>query len=120
MEEKLVTVAVFQTPYEAGLAKAKLEASGIPAFVADEFTIGSNPLYSNALGGVKVQVPASCAEEASELLAVNPPSGMENREASDSGNDTHRTTSSSVWLYVSLAAALAAVAVYAYLALQRG
>ena len=39
MTEKLVTVAVFMSPYEAGMAKAELEAYDIPAFVADEFAV---------------------------------------------------------------------------------
>lgn len=66
--EPLITVGIYGTPHEAGLAKSELEAYDIPAFVADEFTIGMNSLYSNALGGIKVNVPASCAEEACRIL----------------------------------------------------
>jgi hypothetical protein len=68
MTEKLVTIGSYSTPYEANMVKSRLEAAGIPAFVADEYTIGMNWLYSNALGGVKVQVPESLALEAQELL----------------------------------------------------
>jgi hypothetical protein len=45
-----------------------LESYDIPTFVADEFAIGINSLYSNALGGIKVNVPASCAEDARRIL----------------------------------------------------
>jgi hypothetical protein len=69
MTEKLVTIGRYSTPFEANMAKSQLESAGIPAFVADEYTIGMNWLYSNALGGVKVQVPESLASEAQELLA---------------------------------------------------
>ncbi len=69
MTEKLVTIGSYSTPYEANMVKSRLESAGIPAFVADEYTIGMNWLYSNALGGVKVQVPKSLAVEAQELLA---------------------------------------------------
>lgn len=51
------------------MVKSQLESAGIPVFIADEYTIGMNWLYSNALGGVKVQVPESLASEALELLA---------------------------------------------------
>ena len=49
--EPLVTVAVYDTPYVAGLAKSELEFYDIPVFLADEYTIGVNSLYANALGG---------------------------------------------------------------------
>jgi len=70
MTGKLVTIGRYSTPYEANMAKSQLESAGILAFVADEHTIGMNWLYSNALGGVKVQVPESLASEAQELLAL--------------------------------------------------
>jgi len=69
MTESLVIIGSYSTPYEANLVKSQLESAGIPAFVADEYTIGMNWLYSNALGGVKVQVPESLALEAQALLA---------------------------------------------------
>jgi hypothetical protein len=69
MTEKLVTICSYSTPYEANIVKSQLESGGIPAFVADEYTIGMNWLYSNALGGVKVRVPESLVSEAHELLA---------------------------------------------------
>lgn len=69
MTENLVTIASYSTPYEANMVKSLLESAGIPAFVADEYTIGMNWLYSNALGGVKVQVPESLATEAQTILA---------------------------------------------------
>lgn len=69
MTENLVTIGRYSTPYEANMVKSQLESAGIPAFVADEYTVGMNWLYSNALGGVKVQVPESLASEAQNILA---------------------------------------------------
>lgn len=66
--EPMVTVAVYGTPYEAGLAKSELESYDIPVFLADEYTIGINSLYANALGGIKVNVPESYAEYACRIL----------------------------------------------------
>ena len=68
MADEIVTIASFSTPIEANLAKMKLESAGIIVFVADEYTIGMNWLYSNALGGVKLQVPESMACGAREIL----------------------------------------------------
>lgn len=69
MTEKLVTICSYSTPHEANLVKSQLESAGIPVFIADEYTIGINWLYANALGGVKVQVPESLVSAAQELLA---------------------------------------------------
>lgn len=64
----LTTIARYSLPYEAHLARARLESEGIPAFVADEHTINMQWLYSNALGGVRLQVPESWAEAAVAVL----------------------------------------------------
>ena len=69
MTENLVTIGRYSTPYEANMVKSQLESAGIPAFVADEYTVGMNWLYSNALGGVKVQVPEPLASKAQQILA---------------------------------------------------
>jgi len=68
-ESKLITVASYSFPLEAHVAKASLDAAGIPAFIADEQTINMNWLYSNALGGVRLKVLAQDAEKAQEILS---------------------------------------------------
>jgi len=65
----LITVATFSFPHEAQIAKAKLDSEGIPAFIIDEHTINAQWLYSNALGGVKLQVPLQYSETAKEVVA---------------------------------------------------
>lgn len=64
----LITVAQYRDLTEAGLAKSKLEAAGITCFLDNEYTIGANWLYSNALGGVKLNVPEENAEEAKAII----------------------------------------------------
>jgi hypothetical protein len=71
----LVTIATFSFPHEAHIAKAKLDALGIPSFIADEHTINMQWLYSDAMGGVRLQVPGEVAAEA--LEALNEDVGME-------------------------------------------
>ena len=65
---KLVTVGTFTGPIEAHLAKGRLEAEGIPAFVAHEHHIWANWVYSHALGGVKLQVASEKADQAAAIL----------------------------------------------------
>lgn len=67
----LVTVASYWLPYEAHLARSKLEAEGIPAALADEHTIEAQWLFSNALGGVKVMVHPLYADAARAILAAD-------------------------------------------------
>jgi hypothetical protein len=64
----LVTVQIFTFPTEAHLAQLRLESNGIACFLKDETTIGVINLYSNALGGVKLQVEEKEAEKAREIL----------------------------------------------------
>lgn len=64
----LVTIARYSMPYEAHIAKSRLDSEGIPAFVADEHTINMQWLYSDALGGVRLQVPESYADIAQQIL----------------------------------------------------
>ena len=61
------TVATFQDPIEAGLVRGRLEAEGIPAIVADANLISTHSLISNAIGGVKVQVPPEHLELAQAI-----------------------------------------------------
>ena len=56
MAGKMVTVATFDMPTEAHLAKGLLEANGLAAFLADELTVGVAWHLSNAVGGIKLQV----------------------------------------------------------------
>lgn len=64
-----VTIARFDFPYQAQIARAMLDAQGVPAFVADEHTINAQWLYANALGGVRLQVPVSALPRARDILA---------------------------------------------------
>ncbi|OIQ29947.1 MAG: hypothetical protein BM564_04020 [Bacteroidetes bacterium MedPE-SWsnd-G2] len=56
MKETFKTIAVFQYSSEAQIIKGMLEAQDIPVFMADQFTIDTDPLISNAIGGVKLKV----------------------------------------------------------------
>lgn len=68
MSEELVTIATFSMAIEADLARAKLESEGIECFLADEHTVTVNWLYSQAVGGVKLQVKEADAQRAIGVL----------------------------------------------------
>ncbi len=70
--EKFVTVANLINIIDVDLARAKLEADGIEVFTLDESTVSANWLFSNAIGGVKLQVREEDAERAREILAQKP------------------------------------------------
>jgi hypothetical protein len=65
------SVGSFSKPYEAHLLVSRLEASGIRAFLRDEYTVTLYWLYSNAIGGVKVDVADEDYERAMELLSLD-------------------------------------------------
>lgn len=62
------TITTFIYPHEAHLAKNFLEAEGIEVFLKDEWTVQINNLYSNAIGGVKLQVRKIQYDRAWKLL----------------------------------------------------
>ncbi|MBC7655284.1 MAG: DUF2007 domain-containing protein, partial [Oligoflexus sp.] len=45
-------IATYQYTSEAIIFKGKLESEGIEVFMRDNNTVDTNPLYSNAVGGV--------------------------------------------------------------------
>jgi hypothetical protein len=76
-----VTLIAHSTYPEAQAAKCHLEAVGIPVFLADENLIAMDWLLSNAVGGIKVQVPREEFERALGVLAE----GGHHAEAADDG-----------------------------------
>jgi hypothetical protein len=69
MEDKIVTLESYYDPMLAQIIRGRLEANDIPCFVADEHSIGINPLYNQAMGGVKVKVFERDLERCKEILA---------------------------------------------------
>ncbi|MBU0494185.1 MAG: hypothetical protein KKA73_24265 [Chloroflexi bacterium] len=72
-EDRLITIAAFSHQAEAHIPQARLEAEGIWSFIADRETVGANWLYSNAVGGVKLQVRDTDLDRAIEILGIEPP-----------------------------------------------
>ncbi len=66
----LVTVARVTEVWEAHIVRARLQAEGLLATIADEHLMSMDWLYSNAIGGVRVQVPASEQSHALSIIAA--------------------------------------------------
>lgn len=64
----LATVARYDTQGDARLAKAQLDAAGIPCMLANEGLAGLSLLFDPSRSGVQVKVPAPRAEEAKSVL----------------------------------------------------
>jgi Putative prokaryotic signal transducing protein len=72
MSDEFVSVASFWNTTEAQLAKNRLAECGIRAFLSGEATVGMLWHYANAVGGVRLLVEGTNAEEARALLAEQP------------------------------------------------
>jgi len=69
MEEgKFTFLRRFQYTSEALIFQGKLESHGIEVFLRDNHIVDSNPLYSNAVGGVKLFVKTEDFNKANEIL----------------------------------------------------
>jgi hypothetical protein len=65
---EMVTIAKFRDLPEALLAQGNLNSSGIEAVLLDDNLVRLDWLWSNAVGGIKLQVKIEDADEATEIL----------------------------------------------------
>ncbi len=68
MQETFSKIAVFQYSSEAQIIKSRLEAEGVEVFLFDQFTVDTDPLVSNAIGGIKLKVWAEDEAKALQIL----------------------------------------------------
>ena len=64
----LVTVRTFYNSFKANIILTKLENEGIACYLKDDVTVIMDPIISNAIGGIKLQVKEEDAEAALALL----------------------------------------------------
>lgn len=67
MNDHLVTIVTFNNSFDAESAKSLLESSGINAYLINSNAARIRPMLA-LMGGVRLQVVASQAEEATEIL----------------------------------------------------
>ncbi len=68
MPANFVTIYTFNYPHQAMVITGRLDAEGIPYRLIDALTIQSDPLLSNAIGGVKLTVQEDYLDAAKEIL----------------------------------------------------
>lgn len=68
MDKEFKLVRRYQYASETLIFQSKLESEGIQVFSRDINTINSNPLWSNAIGGVKLFVRTEDYEKANTIL----------------------------------------------------
>lgn len=66
---QFVTVASSLNSMSMHILRARLEAEGIPAILADANMAQSYSLVSVAVGGVRLQVPAEFVDEARQIIS---------------------------------------------------
>ena len=54
--EDLKIVKIFDNPIDVHILKVRLEEEEIECFIFDENTVSINPMYSYAVGGIKLKV----------------------------------------------------------------
>jgi len=64
----MTDIATFSKPEEAHLLRMRLEAGGVAARIQDENMVQINWLYSDAIGGARVQVSENDLPRALEIL----------------------------------------------------
>ncbi|MBN2020114.1 MAG: hypothetical protein JW749_07810 [Sedimentisphaerales bacterium] len=68
MNDRVVTVASFDEPYKAHIARIKLESAGIRCFLSGENFVSTYWLLSRADGGIKLKVWQQDVKAAEEFL----------------------------------------------------
>ena len=68
---ELVTIATFNDPFSANLAKGKLESEGIECFTASEHRLGRSWGDGNVFGPIELQVKELDVERADKVLEEN-------------------------------------------------
>jgi hypothetical protein len=69
MSNKLVTIASFNTPFEAHIAKGRLESEGIEGFLKNEYLANLYPApLSGPYGPIELQVREEAVENAKQVL----------------------------------------------------
>ena len=94
MSEKFLTVAVFTYSSEAIIIQGRLEAEGIQTFLKDATTIDTDPLVSNAIGGVKLQIFAEDEGRAKAVLNT-----ISDFSLNDQGKEIHCPNCNSTKIY---------------------
>ncbi|GGG99644.1 putative signal transducing protein [Mucilaginibacter phyllosphaerae] len=68
-QDKIITLEQYYDPMLAHIMRTKLEDNDIPCFIADDNIISANPVFNNAVGGIKLKIFERDLQRSRELLA---------------------------------------------------
>lgn len=75
--QELITVRRFRDLPDAAAAKSVLDSAGIPSLLRDENTVRIDWMWSNLLGGIRLQVRPEDLDDAENLLSQPVPATIE-------------------------------------------
>lgn len=96
-QNRLVTVERYLHPTEAHIAAGRIQSEGIPVHLHGINHVQANWLIANALGGVRLQVPAQFAAQAREILATEVRSEDSELESCPACGSPETTARSTAW-----------------------
>ncbi|WP_295719498.1 DUF2007 domain-containing protein [Mucilaginibacter sp.] len=70
-DDKIITFENYYDVMLAHIVRTKLEDNGIACFIADENTITANPIYNQAIGGIKLKIFERDLERCRAILAAD-------------------------------------------------
>jgi|ERR1017187_3133690 DNA-directed RNA polymerase subunit RPC12/RpoP len=94
MNDGFITIASYPEPLEANLMRSKLLSEDIECILLDENLISVQPFYSNAIGGIRLQVHEDDAMRAKEILdeSNKPPLHIVRKSDESDSNRTYKNT----------------------------
>ena len=108
-----VTLRTIHNYFSAHIMLTRLRDSGIHCFLKDEFTVTTDPILSNALGGIKLVVRSEDAQQVEKLITTFEEEFRKNAVCSQCGghnitrvarkNPSNIFTILITWLFSSLA-----------------
>lgn len=96
-QRSLVTVERYLHPTEAHIAAGRIRAEGIPVHLHGINHVSANWLIANALGGIRLQVPARHVARAKEILATEVQFEDTELETCPTCGSTDTTARSTAW-----------------------
>ena len=88
-DDRIVTFESYYDPMLAHIVRTRLEANGIKCFIADENVLGANPLYNQAVGGVKLKIFEQDMEKCRQILATEGDLHDKDHVEIEEGTDTY-------------------------------
>lgn len=94
-----IHIATFTYPSELTIAKSALQGNNIDCYIRDELTVQVHNFVSNAIGGIRLEVPVNQYEKAIKILVD---SGFENHIMDKPGDNNEENEKTNKFLKLSI------------------